>query len=538
MPSESIITIRDEIAKNAGGDGGATGQSTGNAGKLNPTKEGENKTEKKDKKSMLGSVGKVLTSVLGIQVTFAAMLRQSQLATGFLGAVFQVLGAILDSFLLAFAPQLFGIVEHLAKLIPVARAIGEEVALQVGNLWARIEAFAAWFTPVAIGIWENVVMVVEWFANLAPIWKQSLVALYVIPRLLAFMKVGFIKQIGLTMFGWIGKALTVHRAKSAAKGGAAKGAMSMVGMIPHARIIMIALAVVAVVGTALWAIFKPKKREDNAAGAIDISGQLGKQYLPSQASQLGGTLNQSMSELVQPFTDVVKPEMETFATTMVDTNPVVVAVAEEMAKLAEVVPIDEYGLMVNGMDSTINAQEEAQAAIVAATDNWVTDLSKNTKIQENDYGLMHIGQDSTIAALERQKKAIDEANTNWEVGSEQSKNQWMSTASFAHDAAKGASEKTLNFLEQSFSAEQMNKAMGGLSEYDANLAMINQDVKDLAAAAAAQKESAIAFQLMVGTVTTAFEDDRNRARLFHEEVRDAMGFEGTGDKSLDYLGNY
>ena len=35
MPSESIITIRNELAKAAGGDGGATGQSTGEAGKSN-----------------------------------------------------------------------------------------------------------------------------------------------------------------------------------------------------------------------------------------------------------------------------------------------------------------------------------------------------------------------------------------------------------------------------------------------------------------------------------------------------------------------
>jgi hypothetical protein len=536
--ADTTITFRQELAKTAGGDGGATGQSTGEAGKLNPTKEGENKTDKKDKKSMLGSVGKVLTSVLGIQVTFAAMLRQSQIATGFLGAVFQVLGAILDSFLLAFAPQLFGIVAHLAKLIPIARAIGEEVALQVGNLWERIQAFAAWFTPVAVGIWEKITMVVTWFANLAPIWKQSLVALYFVPRLLTFMTNGYFLRMSKMLLLNIGRALTVHRAKSAAKGGATKGIMSMITMIPHARLVLIALAVVAVVGTALWQIFKPKKKEDNAAGAIDISGQLGKRYLPSQASQLGGTLNQSMSQLVQPFTDAVKPEMEAFGTTMSEQNPVIAAVTAEMAALKEVVPIDEYYNTIAGMDATMNAQEEAQAAIVAATDHWVTDLNKNTGAQTGSYDLLLTGTDAAAAALERQKKAIDEGNTNWKVGSEQSKNQWVSTASFMHDTAKGASEKTMNFLEQSFSAEQMNKAMGGLSEYDANLAMINQDVKDLATAASAQKEAATEFERMTRRISEREEEDRIRALLFHEQVRESMGFEGTGDKSLDYLGNY
>jgi hypothetical protein len=63
--------------------------------------------EDKKKTNVFKKIGGILTGVLGIQVSFAAMLRQSQIATGFLGAVFQVLGAILDSFLLAFAPMLF-----------------------------------------------------------------------------------------------------------------------------------------------------------------------------------------------------------------------------------------------------------------------------------------------------------------------------------------------------------------------------------------------------------------------------------------------
>ena len=150
MPEGTIVTFKTDIADAAGGNGGATGQSTGEAGK-GTTEQGEDKKEKKDKKGLLGNVGKMLTGVLGIQVSFAAMLRQSQIATGFLGAVFQVLGAILDSFLLAFAPQLFAIVEHLARLIPIARGIGEEVALQVGNLWEHIVTFTAWLKPILEG---------------------------------------------------------------------------------------------------------------------------------------------------------------------------------------------------------------------------------------------------------------------------------------------------------------------------------------------------------------------------------------------------
>ena len=68
--------------------------------------------------------------------------------------------------------------------------------------------------------------------------------------------------------------------------------------------------------------------------------------------------------------------------------------------------------------------------------------------------------------------------------------------------------------------------------------MINQDVKDLAAAASAQKEAATEFERMTRRISQREEEDRQRALQFHEEVRDQMGFAGTGDKSLDYLSNY
>jgi hypothetical protein len=525
---EFASNIKGMAGKLLGEEGGETGKST--------TEEGEDKTDKKNKKSMFGKIGKMLTGVLGIQVTFAAMLRQSQIATGFLGAVFQVLGAILDSFLLAFAPQLFGIVEHLAKLIPIAREIGEQVALQVGNLWERIKEFTTWLTPILIGIWNFIKGVFNWFAELAPVWKKSLAMLLIVPRLLAFFKVGFWIKGGMVIFARMSAALAVHRAKSAAmasaSGGGAGGAAMM---IPQLRIAAIVVAVAMLMFS--FGFAKKNRDEDKMEGSVDVSGQLGKRYLPSQASQLGGTLNEAYSAIIQPFTDNVKPEMESFGDVIHEVNPVVADVVKEMAALKEVVPIDEYYNTVAGMDAVINAQEVAQQAILDATDNWATDLSKKTGAQMGSYDLLLTGTDLAGEAVLRQAKAIDDANTNWEVGSTQSKNQFVSTASFMHDAAVEMSDKTTNVIAKSFSDEAMGSMTGGLKTFDTNLAMLNQDMtdrnRDLIEAAEKQKEAAIDFQLMTGTVTSNFEENRRLQVLHQEEIRDSSIM--ANDKMLSYL---
>jgi len=555
MADTTIIEFRQAMANMGGADGSSVGKSSGEAGK-STTEQGSTGEGKKEKKSIVGGIGKVLTSVLGIQVTFAAMLRQSQIATGFLGAVFQVLGAILDSFLLSFAPQLFAIVEHLSKFIPVARRLGEELALKVGDLWAKIVEFVEYVKPPLMGAWEQLKAVVGWFSELAPIWKQILVAAYVLPRMLAFLKVGQYIGMGKMITASVGKLLVMHRAKSAgakAGGGMAKGAMSMLMMIPHAKIIMIAIAVIAVVGTAIWAIFKNKDKGDNAEGAIDISGQAGKRYLPSQASQLGGTLNESMSGLIQPFTDAVQtelvPPVAALEEVMAQLNPTAVAVTEEFSKLATALPgtvLDMTGLIQTGTDATIQRQIESQDAIMAASNTWVSDIAKATGAQIGGYDLLLTGTDASAMALQKQAEATDKAAALWKTkvseagatmveGATQSKNQFVDTTGIMETTATEMSDRTRAFLDQSFALEAeraVERSQGGMS-FDAFLNLFAQDAKAMGDAAIKSKEAAISLQL--ASVTMAQNSDLALAaeKLAQEEIRDASNV--ANDKMLSYL---
>jgi hypothetical protein len=530
MPETGTLTV-EHVLK--GIKDSAVGKASGEAGK-STAEAGENKTEKKDKKGMFKSVIGMAASVLGIQVSFAAMLRQSQIATGFFGAIFQVLGAILDSFLLAFAPALFQIVERLASFIPVAREMGEEIAGRVGDLWSKLEEWAQIAVPLLTKIWNVLSGIVEWFSNLSPMMKQILGLLLVIPRLYAFFRVGFFIKMGAVLISKIGLLLATHRVKSAMQKIGSGG-----GGSPH---MMLAGMVVSVV-MLLASLGFTNKNKDDKSSTVDVSGQLGKRYLPSQASQLGGTLNEAYSQIIKPFTDVAEPAIQEMGQVIDEYNIVASATTDEFMNLKEALPgvkADWTHLIQTGTDATMNSiakQEEAQQAILDATDNWVGDIDKNTGAQTDSYHLLLEGTDATAAALDRQAKAIDDANTNWEVGSTQSKNQFVSTASFMHDTAVEMSDKTTNVIAKSFSDEAMGSMTGGLKTFDTNLAMLNQDMtdrnRDLIEAAEKQKEAAIAFQLMTGTVTSSFEENRRLQREHQEEIRDASIM--ANDKMLSYL---
>jgi hypothetical protein len=534
----------------------------------------------------------VLTGVLGIQVSFAAMLRQSQIATGFLGAVFQVLGAILDSFLLAFAPQLFAIVEHLARLIPIARGIGEEVALQVGNLWEHIVTFTAWLKPILEGAWAILKGIFNWFRELAPIWKKTLLVLYVLPKLMAFFKVGFFFK----TFKVLRTALAEHRLKTAATGGGAKGAGGLAMMIPHLRLAAITVAVIGL----LFSLGFSKKDKGDGKGAgttLDVTGQLGKSYQPSRASQLGGTLNEAYSAVIQPFTDSVMPELanataevgEIMSQTAINASETITSkydaigikideygegvtgmdlmngkivgasgiIVEDFGKIAAAsdLLLDEYNLTITGLDSYRAAYDENlakdveatklhQEGIKTATEGWVGDITEATGLQVGGYGTLTTGTDAMAVKLAELTAAhetvTDAAGATLTKGASQAKNQFVDTTGIM----MGSAGEMKEYYDQILSKGEMDKAMGslsgtmtGLSDYIATLYNRDDELKE---AAQRQKEAAIGFQTMTANVFANYEQDRQATRRMQEESRDANNFAGSGDfgKFFDYLANY
>jgi len=104
-----FITVSDTTKtqrKVASGGGGSDGGTT-------ESKEGT-KQEKRDKDNK-----KSLTKLVGIELSLGAMLKQSQIFTGFLGSTFQLIGAFVDILFAPLAPFLFKMVEVIAKYIPI-----------------------------------------------------------------------------------------------------------------------------------------------------------------------------------------------------------------------------------------------------------------------------------------------------------------------------------------------------------------------------------------------------------------------------------
>ena len=75
---------------------------------------------------------KLTSKATGVSLSMGAMLKQSQLFTGFLGAIFQVIGAMIDAFLAPMMPTLFKLITWMAKGVPKAAAAGQAIADWVG----------------------------------------------------------------------------------------------------------------------------------------------------------------------------------------------------------------------------------------------------------------------------------------------------------------------------------------------------------------------------------------------------------------------
>jgi len=94
---------------------------------------------------------KSLQQLVGIQFTLAAMLKQSSIFTGTLGALFQVIGAFVDILLAAFFPLLSGGLKFIMKFIDPLKAISGGIAevvtfviklfTKVGDIFSAISGF-------------------------------------------------------------------------------------------------------------------------------------------------------------------------------------------------------------------------------------------------------------------------------------------------------------------------------------------------------------------------------------------------------------
>jgi len=293
-------------------------------------------------------------SSLGVQFSLAAMLRQSQIATGFLSAMFQVLGAIMDSFLVAFAPSLFGAIAGMAKLIPVARKIGEEMVGSVNDVRERLRGLWMAILPVLQGMWAAVKAVGGFLLNLPQGMKTLAIIALVGAKLLNVFsgQLHYVRLQGVTYSATL-KALTVWGARTAGSGAGklAGGGASLVGMMPIAAIVTAVLAV------GIGALMSRGGDKDKSQG-VDVAGQLGRKYLPSQASRLGTDLNTLMSDLNPTFQAMVDA-----------TNPVNEALTSMAANIDGEIDktVLAYLKVQEGMDGTEKALQNHTKGILENT---------------------------------------------------------------------------------------------------------------------------------------------------------------------------
>ena len=158
------------------------------------------------KPTSIGGLPKKLLSktmgMAGINLSVSSLLRQSQIFTGFMGALFQILGGFVDVILAPFMPFFVGLMKKLASWIPKVREyaqkayewlskhvfpklrewadfLAEKIRAVFGwalDMWPEVKAFAmsVWTTaqPILDGVWESLKSAWDWVKRV--IWPPLL----------------------------------------------------------------------------------------------------------------------------------------------------------------------------------------------------------------------------------------------------------------------------------------------------------------------------------------------------------------------------
>ena len=84
--------------------------------------------------------------LMGLNLSISAMLRQSQIFTGFMGALFQIIGGFVDVILAPFMPFFVGLMRKLAAWIPVVREYAQKVYDWLAqNIFPKLREWGNWF---------------------------------------------------------------------------------------------------------------------------------------------------------------------------------------------------------------------------------------------------------------------------------------------------------------------------------------------------------------------------------------------------------
>ena len=95
------------------------------------------------------TLGASLKKLVGIDLGLGALLKQSQIFTGYLGNIFAIVGALIDTILAPLAPIAFKALADLGKKIPVIAAMAEKwvpkIANFIGSIFRGVDRIGKFF---------------------------------------------------------------------------------------------------------------------------------------------------------------------------------------------------------------------------------------------------------------------------------------------------------------------------------------------------------------------------------------------------------
>ena len=160
-------TINVEVLYREAGSPGSGGG--GNGGPA----DGAEAADEKKKKQAMSESNKFLKGIMGT-LTIGAMMKQSKLASGFLGTLSQLLGALIDVFLMPFIPLLIPVLKFLAGVISWFAKFMQDPYGTIKELFftlkdAIVDAITGgfdFFSDFSID-WQGI-----WASLKGPVWKD------------------------------------------------------------------------------------------------------------------------------------------------------------------------------------------------------------------------------------------------------------------------------------------------------------------------------------------------------------------------------
>tara|TARA_R110000824_G_scaffold396046_2_gene597261 strand:- start:747 stop:2543 length:1797 start_codon:yes stop_codon:yes gene_type:complete len=371
MPADNLGQTFRFIVEQAGGGGGGTAGSTGGGGGRGDGAAGRANRDANDFRNMMTKMVKAVDhsekttqsaftkgfKSLGIQLTLGNMLKQSQIFTGTLNAIFQVIGALVDIVLAPFMPL---IVKFLQKAIPRLLDFAERMAN-----WVRGELKMLDELGLAGYIQEKLTSVMtdglgESFRKFGAIVASSMgtITKLVISNIPTVVGIS-IRTFGAVVSTVVGSAIgEVGKLVSNALGGVVEWVANLIA-------------------TAIE--FIPNEKAQEFAKSIRTMGQAANANITALGEQFFVPLGEAASALISAFFDTTANIMESdMVQTMFDTLGTSMGTLVEETTIAALLGLDDASR--SAAEALLDLRDSAKASLEPPP-KPTTDVDPNPNIR-------------------------------------------------------------------------------------------------------------------------------------------------------------